>query len=99
MDTFILTKSKTMKKYTYLPDNKEVITMYEWSKEIVEKINKSNCLSENELRMVELSLRIYEVHNQILDECIGVATTNQYELQYRHTQKGIKSHENEITSK
>lgn len=57
--------------------------MYEWSKGIIEKISNANCLDENELRMVEISLRTTEVHERILNEAIGVSNKDDYELRYK----------------
>ena len=75
--------------------------MYEWSKNLTEKINKANCLPDADLRMVELALRLYEIHNDVLDECIGASNTNNYELTHKiqHAQKGHDNHENEIKTK
>lgn len=57
--------------------------MYEWSKEIIEKIDKANCLDIKELRMVEIALRMSEIHEGIMNECIGVSESNMYELKHR----------------
>ena len=57
--------------------------MYEWSKGIVEKIEKANCINPEEIRMVEIALRMQEIHEDILDECIGASKGNLYELQHR----------------
>lgn len=66
--------------------------MYEWSKNLINKIEKANCLEINELRMVEVSLRAYEVHNQILDECIGSSDTNVFELEHKITPMHNREH-------
>ena len=58
--------------------------MYEWSKGIIEKIGNANCLTEKELRMVEISLRLSEIYDYILDECIGFSPEDTYELKYKH---------------
>lgn len=57
--------------------------MYEWSKKIVEKIEKANCLSPDEIRVVEIALRMQDIYEDLLDECIGVSKENLYELQHR----------------
>ena len=57
--------------------------MYEWSKEIIKKISDANCLTEKEIRMVEISLRMNEIHEEILNECVGLSEKNKYELEYK----------------
>ena len=57
--------------------------MYNWSKEIINKIERANCLNIKELRMVEVALRMSEIHESIMNECIGVSEDNIYELQHR----------------
>lgn len=66
--------------------------MFEWSKEICKKIKDSNCLDSSELQMVEMSLRIWESFENILDESIGLSDTNLFELEhavYRNRKKGV----------
>ena len=57
--------------------------MYEWSKRVVKKISDANCLDTVELRMVEIVLRTHEIHEEIINECIGVSEDNKYELEHR----------------
>lgn len=56
--------------------------MYEWSKSMVDKIAKSNCLNESELRAIEVALRSYDVQEMILDEAIGLED-NGFELKHK----------------
>lgn len=46
--------------------------MFEWSKEIMKKIEDSNCLEEKELAGVEIALRMYDMYEQALDENLGL---------------------------
>ena len=57
--------------------------MYEWSKELVDKIEKAQCLSKKELRMVELALRMSEIHSLMLNECAGISSEDKYELKHK----------------
>lgn len=57
--------------------------MYEFSKEIIEKINTAKCLTVKELRMTELALRMYEVNEDILNEATGLSNNDKYELKYK----------------
>ena len=57
--------------------------VYEFSKEIIEKINTAKCLTVKELRITELALRMYEVNEDILDESTGLSNNNKYELKYK----------------
>ena len=57
--------------------------MYDWSKNIVNKISEANCLSEKDIRVVEIALRMYEIHNDILNECIGLTEDDKYDLQHK----------------
>lgn len=45
--------------------------MFEFSKNICDKIYKSNCLTLNELSQVEQALRLTEINDQMLYEAIG----------------------------
>ena len=56
--------------------------VYEFSKEIIEKINAAKCLTLKELRITELALRMYEVNEDILDESTGLSNNDKYELKY-----------------
>ena len=61
--------------------------MFEWSKEICNKIKDSNCLEDKKLQMVEISLRLYELYNEILNENLGLdlidgKETNYFELEH-----------------
>lgn len=57
--------------------------MYEFSKEIIEKINAAKSLTLKELRITELALRMYEVNEDILDESTGLSDNDKYELKYK----------------
>lgn len=57
--------------------------MYEFSKEIIEKINIAKCLTVKELRITEIALRMYEASEDILDESTGLSNNNKYELKYK----------------
>lgn len=57
--------------------------VYEFSKEIIEKINAAKCLTLKELRITELALRMYEVNEDILDESTGLSDNDKYELKYK----------------
>ena len=59
--------------------------MYEWSKSVIEKITKANCLDARDLRMVEIALRVHDVYNDILNECIDLDKSNKYELTCKKT--------------
>lgn len=66
--------------------------MFEWSKEICKKIKDSNCLDSSELQMVEMSLRIWESFENILDESIILSDTDLFELEHavhRNRKKGV----------
>lgn len=54
--------------------------MYEFSKEIIEKINTAKCLTVKELRITEVALRMYELNEDILDESTGLSNNDKYEL-------------------
>lgn len=56
--------------------------MYEWSKGIVEKIQKANCLDDKELRMVEIALRLSEIHEELLMESLCLSTDGKYDLSH-----------------
>ena len=57
--------------------------VYEFSKEIIEKINTAKCLTVKELRITEVALRMYEVNEDILDESTGLSNNDKYELKYK----------------
>ena len=57
--------------------------VYEFSKEIIEKINTAKCLTVKELRITEIALRMYEASEDILDESTGLSNNNKYELKYK----------------
>lgn len=57
--------------------------MYEWSKEIINKIKNTKIFNENELRTIEVALRMYDVCENILDESVGLSDENKYELQHK----------------
>lgn len=65
--------------------------MYEISKEIIEKISKANCLSDSELAIIEIALRINDIYDDILDEAIGLSSENKYELKYKCTLKELNN--------
>ena len=57
--------------------------MYEWSKEVIEKINAAKCLTESELRETEIALRMHDINTEILDEALGLSDDGKYELKYK----------------
>ncbi len=57
--------------------------MFEWSKAIMEKIENGKQLEEQELRTVEIALRIYDVYEQALDEGLSCTEENFLELKHR----------------
>ena len=57
--------------------------MYEFSKEIIEKINTAKCLTVKELRITEVALRMFELNEDILDESTGLSNNDKYELKYK----------------
>lgn len=69
--------------------------MFNWSKGICNKIKDSDCLSKHELEMVEISLRLYECFEDILDENIGLdlrtkEETNFFELEHAIHRNSLK---------
>jgi hypothetical protein len=56
--------------------------MYEWSKNIIKKIADANILDKNELAMTEVALRMSEIHEGLMNECIGVPDRIDYELEH-----------------
>lgn len=57
--------------------------MFEWSKDIVRKIEESGCVSKQELRSIEVALRLYDVYNRALDECLNLEEESFLELEHR----------------
>ena len=57
--------------------------MFEWSKDIVRKIEESGCVSKHELRSIEVALRLYDVYNRALDECLNLEEESFLELEHR----------------
>ena len=45
--------------------------MFEWSKNLSDKIAKSGCLDVKEMQSVELALRLLEIHDHVMNEAIG----------------------------
>lgn len=59
------------------------INMFSWSKEITKKISDSGCLTERELSLVEIALRMQDCHQGLLNECLGIDDGEKYfDLQY-----------------
>lgn len=56
--------------------------MFEWSKGICKKIKDSGCLEPRELQMIEIALRMNELHEKILNENLGIDSDNMFELEY-----------------
>lgn len=71
--------------------------MYEWSKNIVRKIADANCLEKNELGIVEISLRLWEAYNDLLNENIGLVEDSKckYELEHVIPRPRIKDERKE----
>lgn len=57
--------------------------MFEWSKEVSDKIAESGCISDKDMQVVEMALRMYEIHEKILNESIGITDDNFWELKYQ----------------
>ena len=57
--------------------------MYEWSKDIMKKIADSNCLKSNELAIVEIAVRMYDVWEMMTWDAISPKENNTYELEYQ----------------
>ena len=62
--------------------------MYEWSKRVIKKIADANILDKNELAMTEIALRMSEMHEELMNECIGVSEDSKYELEHVVIKKG-----------
>ena len=45
--------------------------MFEWSKNLSDKIAGSGCLDPKEMQSVELALRLLEIHDRVMNEAIG----------------------------
>ena len=46
--------------------------MFEWSKYVMKKIENGESLDERELRQIEVALRMYDLYERALDECLGL---------------------------
>ena len=46
--------------------------MFSWSKDIMKKITDANCLTDRELSLVEIALRLQDCHQGLLNECLGI---------------------------
>lgn len=46
--------------------------MFEWSKNLCNKLKDADCLSAHELEMIEISLRLYECYTEVLNENLGL---------------------------
>lgn len=60
--------------------------MFEWSKEICDKIAQSGCISDKDLQCVEMALRMYDINNAMLNESIGLVNQDDFdffELRYQ----------------
>ena len=59
--------------------------MFEWSKELSDKISKSGCVTEQEMQYVEMGLRLMEIHDSMMNESIGVKDecAGLFELKYQ----------------
>ena len=72
--------------------------MFEWSKELCKKISNSDCLSKNELQMVEIALRLYECYEEALNENLGLdiiakRETNLFQLEHAINRNSLKEKE------
>ena len=56
--------------------------VFEYSEEICNKIKNANCLDAKDLQMVEIALKLYECHSEILNECLGLDITTKEENDY-----------------
>ena len=60
--------------------------MFEWSKNLSDKIAESGCLDPKEMQSVELALRLLEIHDHVMNEAIGVEDKeydNLFDLKYQ----------------
>lgn len=53
-----------------------------WAKDILSKIANANCLNENDLHAVELSLISNDLYNSMLDESLRLDETNWFEFEH-----------------
>lgn len=54
--------------------------MFEYSKNLMDKIRNKEDLTPNEIMTIERSLRLYEINEDILNYQIGLDKDNKYEL-------------------
>ena len=54
--------------------------MFEYSKNLMDKIRNKKELTSNELMIIERSLRLYEVNEDMINYQIGLDKDNKYEL-------------------
>ena len=54
--------------------------MFEYSKNLMDKIRNKKELTSNELMIIERSLRLYEVNEDMINCQIGLDKDNKYEL-------------------
>lgn len=72
--------------------------MFEWSKKLAERIALSQCITGRELQAVELALRYWEIHEELLDESLGLNTfcdskpKYDYDLQYQIHKNAHQKH-------
>ena len=48
-----------------------LIKMFEWSKNLSDKIAESGCLDAKEMQSVEIALRLLDIHDHVMNEAIG----------------------------
>ena len=58
----------------------EVNNMFEYSKNLMDKIRNKKELTSNELMTIERSLRLYEINEDMINYQIGLDKDNKYEL-------------------
>ena len=54
--------------------------MFEYSKNLMDKIRNKKELTSNELMTIERSLRLYEINEDMINYQIGLDKDNKYEL-------------------
>ena len=80
----------------------------------MKKIADANILEKNELAMTEMALRMSEIYEEMMNECIGISEDSKYELEHiaikrkenanesnknqRIPHKTDKQHQNQISS-
>ena len=65
--------------------------MFEFSKELCNKIKTSDCLEPKELQIVEMALRMWESYEEILNENLGLDRKKDFfQLEYAIHKNSLK---------